>query len=223
VDFTSPDPVLAEAAELLGEQAALTLDTVVRDVVMAGTTVQRADGAAARVNITNTTHLLDASEVRKAVRTLHQNKVRKITSIIDPSVGQQTKPVAAGYVGIIGPQALYDLKNDLKFIPVHEYGDRSNLLPFEVGALDEVRFVMTQNNTIYTGAGATGVDVHATLILGADAFGVIMPQGVQNIVHGFGTNGDPLNQRMTSGWKAYFTAKILQDLAMVRIEHGVSA
>jgi hypothetical protein len=46
---------------------------------------------------------------------------------------------------------------------------------------------------------------------------------MQNIVHGFGTNGDPLNQRMTSGWKAYFTAKILQDLAMVRIEHGVSA
>ena len=35
--------------------------------------------------------------------------------------------------------------------------------------------------------------------------------------------GDPLDQRWTAGWKASgFTAAILQDLWMVRIEHGFS-
>ena len=66
-------------------------------------------------------------------------------------------------------------------------------------------------------------DVHNTIILGRDAYGIIQLQGVQNIIKGFGSGNDPLNQRATSGWKCYFTAAILQELAVLRIEHGVTA
>ena len=221
MDFTAPDPVMIEVVELQGEQAAETIDTVTRDVIVAGTTVQYADGVAGRANVAST-GLLDATEIKKAVRTMHVNKVKKMTSIVDASTGIGTKPIAAAYVGIIGPQALYDLKADSKFVPVHEYASKDGLLPFEVGSLDEVRFVMTQNSKVFTGAGDGGIDVHATLILGQDAFGIIAPQGVQHIMKGFGEGDDPLNQRATSGWKCYFTAVILQQLAILRIEHAVS-
>lgn len=40
VDYESPDPVLTEAAELLGEQAGDTLDQICRDILVAGTSVK---------------------------------------------------------------------------------------------------------------------------------------------------------------------------------------
>ena len=51
----------------------------------------------------------------------------------------------------------------------------------------------------------TRFDVHATFIMGADSFGIVSPMGIENIIKGFGAGDDPLNQRATSGWKAYFT------------------
>jgi len=72
------------------------------------------------------------------------------------------------------------------------------------------------------------MDVHATLVFGADAYGVIDVDGegcLQTIVKPCGSGGasDPLDQRATVGAKvAAYTAKILNNLWIVRIEHGVS-
>jgi N4-gp56 family major capsid protein len=224
LDFTAPDPVLTEFTKQLAEQAAQTMDILTRDVLAAGTNVQYADGVAGRGSVTSA-GLLDVTEIRKAVRTMQSNKVAKITSILNASTGVGTKPVNAAYIGIIGPYAHFDLKNDAKWIRVEEYGSQAGgTLPFEVGALDDVRFCLTNHPKIYTGAGAASIDVHASLILGADAYGMISPMGIENIIKGFGATGtDPLNQRATSGWKAYYCAVILQQLAILRIEHAVSA
>jgi N4-gp56 family major capsid protein len=48
---------------------------------------------------------------------------------------------------------------------------------------------------------------------------------MKNIVKPLGSAGtaDPLEQRATSGWKATFVAKILNDAFLVRVEHAVSA
>lgn len=79
------------------------------------------------------------------------------------------------------------------------------------------------NDVIYPGeGGAKGRDVYATLILGANAYGVteITGGGLQHIVKQLGSAGtaDPLNQRATVGWKAYKTAERLIEQYMVRIE-----
>jgi len=72
------------------------------------------------------------------------------------------------------------------------------------------------------GAGAAGRDVYATLVIGANAYGVteVTGGGLQHIVKQLGSAGteDPLNQRATAGWKAIKTAKILVEPYMVRIE-----
>ncbi len=73
-----------------------------------------------------------------------------------------------------------------------------------------------------------GLDVHATLVFGADSYGVIDVDGegcLQTIVKPTGSGGasDPLDQRATVGAKvAAYTAKILNNLWIVRIEHTVS-
>lgn len=72
-------------------------------------------------------------------------------------------------------------------------------------------------------------DVHATLVFGKDAYGIIDMEGkgaLQTIIkpHGSAGSSDPLDQRATVGAKApAYAAVILNDLWLVRIEHGVSA
>lgn len=222
LDLTAPDPVLIEAGALLGEQAALTMDSKVRDVITAGTNVQYASNAT-NTGTVQATMLLTTNEVREAVRTLQTSNVPKLASILDASTGVGTKPIAAAYIGIIHPKTLFDLKKDAGFVPVHEYASPGQALPGEVGSVDEVRFVMSSNAKIKAGAGSGPCDVHCTMILGRDAFGVVSPAGVENIIKDFGAGDDPLNQRATSGWKAFFKAVRLTEDAMVRIEHGVSA
>lgn len=223
LDFTAPDPVLTEGQQILAEQAAETIDELVRDILVAGTTVQYC-GASSTSRVTvGTTDKLNATEIQKAVRTMRVNRVRQITGILNASTGVGTVPVSAGYVGIVGPLGEYDLKQDSKWVPVHQYGTGQPLLPNEIGSLDEVRFIRTDKPKVYTNAGEGGtVDVHATIILGADAFGVVAPQGVQVIVKPFGHGDDPLDQRATSGWKMFMKAIILQQLAILRLEHAVS-
>lgn len=80
------------------------------------------------------------------------------------------------------------------------------------------------------GAGSDDAAVHGTIIYGTNfAGGVALGsdgKNVEMIIKAVGSSGkeDPLNQISTIGWKIKgYTATILQDAFIVRIEHGVSA
>lgn len=211
LDLTAIDPVLDETADLLGEQAADTLDVLIRDILVAGTNVQYANGRASRVTVAAGDNLT-VTEIRKAVRTMKRNKV---------------KPLEGGdYVAIVEPGATYDLQSDTKWEQAAQYAGSKQIFSGEIGKLYGVRFVETPLAKKFAGAGAAGVDVYATLIIGKDAYGITDISGsgaVQNIIKPHGSSGtaDPLNQRATSGWKALFTAVRLEELAILRIEHTV--
>ena len=82
-----------------------------------------------------------------------------------------------------------------------------------------------------SGGGASSTVVHASIIYGRDAFGMVKLGGkgkpnIQIIVKPLGSSGaeDPLNQRGTIAWKVgHFCCAVLQDDFIVRLEHGVSA
>lgn len=212
LDMVAIDPVLDEMTDVLGEQASRTLDTIVRDILVAGTTIQYAAARVSRVTVAAGDDL-DVSEIRKAVRTLKRNNV---------------KPLEGGdYVAIVEPGSVYDLQSDTKWEAASQYAGSKQIFSGEMGRLYGVRFIETSLAKKFAGAGAASVDVYATLVIGRDAYGIIDVAGsgnVENIVKPKGSAGtaDPLNQRSTTGWKAMFTAKILEQLAMVRIEHTVS-
>lgn len=227
VDFSSADPVLTETAELLGDQVGDTLDQLTRDVLAAGTSVQYASTATSRVTVASTMKLTTA-ECREAVKTMKNNNARKVTRMVNPSTGYNTTPLNSCFVGIIHPNATYDLKVESggAFVSVEKYPHKKDLMENEVGSCDEIRFVETTNAKVFSGAGASGIDVYATIILGMDAYGItrISGEAIKNIVKPLGSAGtaDPLDQRATSGWKATFVAKILNNAFMLRIEHAVT-
>lgn len=214
VSMTALDPSLVEYAEVLGDNAGETLDILTRDELAAGTNVIYANGKTERVAI-SAADKLTTVEIRKARRFLKKNKVR---------------PVKGGYyIAFVSPDAVYDLQDDPKWEDAQKYGaSAGGLFTGEIGRIFGVRFIETPNAKVFTGEGATGADVYATIVIGADAYGEVDIDGsgnVKNIVKGLGSAGsaDPLDQRQTTGWKvAAWTVKRLQELAIVRIEHGAS-
>ncbi len=220
--FSTLDPLLTETADILGQQAGNTLDQLTRDVMVTGTTVQFASSATTRATVT-AAMLLTRDEVRQAVRTLQGNDAAKITRMVNPSTGFNTSPLNAAYIGIITHNTLYDLKDETGFIPVEEYASQKGVMDGEVGAMDDVRFVMTTNGKTFSST----VTVHTTMILAMNYYAItrISGEAMKNIIKPLGSAGsaDPLDQRQTSGWKATFVAKILNENFAVRIEHAVTA
>lgn len=222
VDYSSQDPVLMEAAEILGDQAGDTIDQLTRDVISAGTSVSYSGSGNTATADVAAADVIDLNDVKDAVKTLKNNNAKRITRMVDPSTGYNTSPVDAAYVGIVHPNITYTLKTLTGWTPVEKYGSQTKLLPGEVGKLEEVRFVETTNAHINEGEGTSSIDVYDTLILGMNAYGIsrISGEAMKNIVKPLGSAGtaDPLDQRATSGWKATFVAKILNDNFMTRIE-----
>lgn len=203
IDMVGIDPVVAETSAVLGEQAGLTVDTVVRDIVVAGTNVLYAGGGTSA----SASKYLTGADVKKAVRALKKANAK-------PYEGNS-------YIGIIDPETASDLMDDPMWQDVSKYNGGTAIMDGEIGKLYGVRFIETTNVKV-------AADIHSTMILGKDAYGVCdVEKGStpQIIVKEAGSAGtaDPLNQRSSVGWKTLFTAVRLNELAMIRIEHGVSA
>lgn len=225
VERESIDNVLDEINSNLADQMANTLDILTRDVLCSGTNVRFSNGTS-RSDI-GAANKVSKSDFQKIVRDMKNNLVKPITSMVDPSNNYNTTPINACFIGICDPDTTMDLKNTEGFIPVEKYSNTKVILPNEIGAIDEIRFIETTNSKVYVGEGSTGIDVHATLILGKDAYGCVRPSTDNSgmIIKPLGASGteDPLNQRGTSGWKTNYTAVILKPEAIVRYEHAVSA
>jgi len=226
LDMTTLDPIMIEFSELLGQQTGNSLDQICRDVIIAGTTIQYASTATARGEV-SASMKLNKAEIKEAVRTLKGNNAEKITSMVNPSTGFNTSPIRQAFIGIISEDTEFDLKDEPGWVPVEEYASQKDVMEGEVGKLDEVRFVVTTNAKVFTGEGAGSIDVHGTLILAKNYYGVTRISGhaLENIVQSLGSAGsaDPLKQRATQGWKATFVPKRLNENFAVRIEHAVSS
>lgn len=212
VVMSAIDDNLVIAAKQLGAQAGKTLDTITREVLVGGTNVQYAEGqvdsrAALVGGQESGNHYLTVDAVRRAVRTLKRN---------------DAEPIEGSYIGIIHPDVAYDLMSDPKWVNVKSYSDPDGIFEGEIGKIENVRFVETSEAKVFTGEGASGRDVYATLILGDNAYGTteIAGGGLELIVKQLGSGGssDPLDQRASVAWKATRAAVRLQEAYMVRIE-----
>lgn len=213
LDLTAIDNNVLEATKAIGNQAGLTLDTITRNVLQAGTNVMYCPkiGTGGATTAVTSREDLDATckltvdVVKKAVATLKANNVPKING---------------NYVGIIHPYAAYDLMSDPKWEEMHKYTNPDNMYEGEIGRISGVRFVETSEALIVKETSKPAV--FCTLILGENAYGntEVTGGGLKTIIKQLGSAGtaDPLDQRSTVGWKAMQTAEILQENYMIRVE-----
>lgn len=217
LDLQGKDPTITETSELEGEQAALLIDTIVRDELLSGTNVQYAGGKSSRDNLA-ATDIITGTELRKAFRRLKKSGVQPFTD--------------GFYRVILDADQEYDFKEDKSsngFTEIAKYADPMKLLKGEIGTFDKGRIkVSTNADTIEVGT-TTKVTVHKAVVYGRHAYAMVnvekgkgKPRIIVKRASESGTS-DPLEQRNTIGWKNFFTAKRLNELAIVRIESGASA
>jgi len=229
---THEDPILKEATDLLGEQAAQLIERMRFGVLRAGTNVLFANGAARNaVNTAITTPIQ-----RRAVRTLKRQNARFITKIIRSTPAFATENVAPGYVALIHPDCENDVRQMAGFTPAEKYG---SITPWEneLGKVDDVRYVTSTIFESFPDAGGArgamlstsnvNADVYPILYLGADAYGIVALKGMYAItpmvVNAKPSDSDPLAQRGSVGWKSMQTAVILNDAWLLRVEVAATA
>lgn len=220
LELTALDNTILEATKLLGKQAGATLDTIVRNVLAAGTNVSYCPKVVSGAETVVTS--------RSGMDTTSKLTVKMVQKVVAKLRGQNAPTIGGKYVAIIHPYVAYDLMRDPEWIDAHKYANPTNLYEGEIGEVAGVRFVQTTEAKVWNDSTcpANGSNkyhsVFATLFLGEGAYGVteITGGGLQTIVKQKGSAGtaDPLDQRSSVGWKAIKTAELLIPNYLVRVE-----
>lgn len=227
---THEDPVLSEMMDVLGEQAAETIELVRIAVLKAGTSVFYAGGESSRSDVADT---CDRKTFFSIKRSFSNNRARPISKIIRASVKYGTDPVAKAYFVLGHTDLEYDISQMTGFVPVEKYADSTKALPGEIGKLDSFRFILTDLFSPFEDSGAaydgsfmstsgSNNDVYPLLCIAENAYGIVPLKGKNGVTpmvrNPSPTDSDPMAQRGFVSWKAWQTAVILNNLWMTRYE-----
>lgn len=239
VQDTHTDPVLQQITDILGEQAAITVETLRYNVLKAGTNVFYASNVSG--GRSSVAAAIQLSDQRRVTTALNRQNAKKITQVVASTPDYNTKSVEAAYFAIVHPDLETDIRSMSGFKPVADYGPHTSPWEGEIGSCEQVRYLASTVITPWEGAGDTTVtgkrnttvggtprcDVYPVLFFGRDAFGIVPLKGASSmtplVVNPKPAPGDPLGQRGTIGWKLWTATVILQELWMARLEVAATA
>jgi len=233
VQDMAEDPVLSDANELSGEQAAETVEMVTYAAVKGGTNVFYANGSA-RGDVNTAINL---NKQQAIVRAIKNNRGKKVTKKIGGSPNYNTEPVDAAFFAFCHTDCESDIRKMTNFTPVELYG-QTKAEQYEIGKVEDVRYITSPLLDPWLGSGAgslngmksdggDNVDVYPVIYIAKDAFGCIPLKGKEAIKPmvinpDSPSKSDPAGQRGYVSWKTYYAAKILNQNWLARMEVGVT-
>lgn len=225
LQLTSMIPVDPTIANILGENAAKSMDTIVRDVLKAGTNVNYSpDTALSSVRPNARNKVTPTSTLSSADYRLAFNRLRR-----------GTVPMRNGlYDAVTHPDTLYDLRVEtggLGWMALHTYTDSGVSDIYNgagyFGVYEGFRTMQTIFSPLFVDGGSSPAttDVYATLFMGGQA----LAKGYANS-NGYGENPitvkgpvtDKLERLQPWGWKHFVGYKIFRQQALYRVESGSS-
>jgi len=235
VNDLSEDPVLRDMSMLSGEQAAETIEMVTWGVIRGGTNVIYA--AAADTVRADVNDPITLSVQRSAARFLQAQRGKPMSSKMSSSVQWATEALAPGFLAFGHTDLDSDVRDITGFVPCERYGTMKPL-PYEIGKVETVRYILTPLLDPFLGTGngtlngmvsisGSNVDVYPIVFVAKEAYGVVPLRGA-GAIHptvlnpGTPSKSDPLGQRGYVGWKAWFAAVVLNQAWMVRAEVGAT-
>ena len=180
VDMTHVDPVIQEATKLMGENMGETMDSVYREILVAGTSVYYVAGdhgsAGSDAWVAGTSRdsattgvqgVLCRGVVDAVIRDLDGADAKHFTPMVNGSTRINSFPIGKAYWCVIHTDQIHDLFSKYggftlgeEFTPVERYSNQTGVMETEVGKYRNVRFVATTNAKIWLDAGddyASGV------------------------------------------------------------------
>lgn len=210
---TSFIPLNRAVANVVGENAGLSLDTLARNIIQGGTNVVYGGGKASRGTVA-------------AADKITSNDVRKIYAYLT----EANVPTFDGkYAAVIAPRVAYDLKSETGaagWRDPHVYSDPQNIWNGEIGSYEGFRFMESPRAPVFVDAGATAtVDVYATLFFGrqalAKAYSTAEGRGPTPQVV-MGPVVDKLRRFQPVGWHWFGAYGVFRQAALWRLESSSS-
>lgn len=213
----SPIEMYKGAARELGRQMAQVMDYVVQNLLNSVT------------NATQTQVIFGDGSVstRGAVTATMTGKAALLAQAFSILKAKGASTIGNGYFGVFHAFIIKDLLTESTiggFLEVAKYAQPDKIINGEIGKYLGIRIVESENIRKFSGAGAAGIDVWPSYILGENAYGILESQALQMIVKPMGSGGtnDPGDQRGTVAGKVRFDAQFLKPEALVRLETATS-
>ncbi len=241
LEMTAYDPIISEFSNVLGEQAGLAVDTIIREDLLGSSPTTRYAGAASgRGNIDVSNDSIDYADFLKAVAVLMANSALPVEG--------------ARFACILHPHSYATLMQESEFVNTFLHAsprdnDNNPMRTGFIGTFLNVDIYISGNAREYADSGDSNtVDVYIALFIGREAYGVagignIDPREVDGagndpfanntgkgrslapvdlIVKPLGSGGteDPLNQRGTVAWKAALDTVMLNSSWIISLEHA---
>jgi len=233
---THEDENLKQFSIGASEQASLTRERILWNMLVSGTNVIYSGTATSRPTVQAP---IDLGDIQLATRALKVAFTKPITKMINASVKIATSPVDSGYVAVGHTNMEQDIRALSGFVPREQYSNVTLLSEHELGKVQSIRFLLAPHVTYFPGAGSatiagvlnngTNVDVYPLVIFGQDAFAATALKGMDSVKVAVKqpkigeSHEDPLGQRGFVAWKMWFSAVILNQAWIIRIEAAVTA
>lgn len=225
---------LKQNIELMGRDAALHYDTVLRNCLVgsthpsgSGTPLTHGSNASIELFATATANTftfggtsatlftaLSGATASNAVATR-----KAILAAVTRLRNKQAPTLRGGnYVCVIPPAIEFDLVQDSAYANAFQSAKATGIYKYELGTIDGCTFVRSTNPFIedetYGTYDSTDNDadglIYSTIFLGANAYGAPKiagsnsPKRPQVIITDTSDSANPLNQYITAGWKAFY-------------------
>ncbi len=223
IELTAYDPILSEFSAVLGEQAGLSADTIVRNELVTDSRIDFSGTATAINQIASPTHDLSYRDIVRQYAELEASSAL-------PADGED-------FILLLHPHSYATLMLDSTWVNLFtQEAQNSPMRSAYVGRLLRMKVFVSANVTEWTDAGSGGTtDVYAALFIAKESYGILGltgaeepkdvdtqgPEGrpltgqqikpVEIISHPIGSAGasDPLNQRGTLAWKMCLAQEVL--------------
>jgi len=173
VTLQSQDPVLNEAARVLGISLRQTEDQLTRDRLLATATVIHCVGG---VNGDNPTEITRA-DVDTVVKTLLSADARTITDSIEGEDKFGTAPVRDAFFAYAHTDLVGTLDSVAGFTQVNQYPSPMKALRSEWGAIGNLRFLVSSAGAKTPSSSLLGNDIYDIICVGMDSYAAILQDG----------------------------------------------
>jgi len=205
------DSRMKETVELMGQNMGETLNRLVRQELVNGTSFY---GNTHAVDTLAAGDTLDACDIRAIVKTLELNKAM---------------PYKDGlFIGKTDPISKYNLIGDTTWVNAKTYSDVKGLYNGEMGELYQVRWLLNKDylcGTEATSTASSTVVRFYTFVHGSDAFGTYDLEGDQPklyILPNAVDSNSPAGRVSYVSWAGSYAAKVLNSTWLISARFTVS-
>lgn len=207
--LTSIDAGLKEKVSTIGQNAGKTIDTLIKNELFTGATVQFAGGKAALTAVA-ATDTLSVVELRKAARTLKRNGAH----FFDDRM----------FRGVVSTEGHFNLLGDTNqgnFVAANQYGQADAIKKSFFRQLAGFNLYETNNDK----TEASTVTVYSNFLAGKGSIGAIKVDGKSSKIYhkmpGANDTSNPLDMYSTLGWKIpAFAVKTLNSNWLINVKSG---